>query len=57
MMLNIINILKKKKSKDPPEKEDWKRARAFVKFLKMFYDVTLKFSGSLHITSNIFLKN
>ena len=46
----------KKKSKDPPEKEDWKRARVFVKFLKMFYDVTLKFSGSLHITSNIFFK-
>ena len=22
----------------------------------MFYDVTLKFSGSLHVTSNIFFK-
>ena len=28
----------------------------FVKFLKMFYDVTLKFSRSLHVTSNIFFK-
>ena len=28
----------------------------FVKFLKMFYDITLKFSGSLHVTSNIFFK-
>ena len=28
----------------------------FVKFLKMFYDVTLKFSGSLPVTSNIFFK-
>ena len=28
-----------------------------VKFLKMFYDVTLKFLGSLHVTSNFFLKN
>ena len=53
MMLNIINILRKK-IKGPLEKEDWNRARAFVKFLKMFYDVTLKFSRSLHVTSNIF---
>ena len=26
----------------------------FVKFLKMIYDVTLKVSGSFHVTSNIF---
>ena len=30
----------------------------FVKFLKMFYDITLKFSESLHVTSKfVFLKN
>ena len=46
----------KKKINGPPEKEDWNRARVFVKFLKMFYDVTLKFSRSLHVTSNIFFK-
>ena len=28
----------------------------FIKFLKMFYDVTLNFLGSLHVTSNIFFK-
>ena len=28
----------------------------FVKFLNIFYDVTLKFSGSLHVTLNIFFK-
>ena len=39
----------KEKIKGPPEKEDWNRARVFVKFLKMFYDVTLNFSGSLHV--------
>ena len=33
------------------KREDWNRARVFVKFLKMFYNVTLKFSGSLHVTS------
>ena len=54
MMLNIRNILREKNFKGPPEKEDWNRARVFVKFLKMFYDVTLKFLGSLHVTSNFF---
>ena len=44
----------KEKIKDPLEKEGWNRVRVFVKFLKMFYDVTLKFSGSLHVTSNFF---
>ena len=49
----------KEKIKGPPEKEEWSRLRVFVKFLKMFYDVTLKFSESLYVTSNIFffLKN
>ena len=28
----------------------------FVKFLKMFYDLTLKFLRSLHVTTNIFFK-
>ena len=46
----------KEKIKGPPEKEDWNTTRVFVKFLKMFYNVTLKFSGSLHITPNIFFK-
>ena len=47
----------KEKIKGPPEKEDGNRARVFVIFLNMFYDVTLKFSGSLHVTSkNFFFK-
>ena len=46
----------KDKIKGPPKKEDWNRARVFVKFLKMFYDVNLKFSGYLHVTSNFFFK-
>ena len=44
----------KEKIKGPLEKEDWNRARVFVKFLKMFYDITLKFSESLHVTSIFF---
>jgi len=34
--------------------EDWENARTLLKFLKIFYMVTLKFSGSLHVTSNSF---
>ncbi|KAI4297605.1 hypothetical protein L6164_037489 [Bauhinia variegata] len=38
----------------PPSLDDWKRARVFTKFLKIFYDATLSFSSSLHVTSNVF---
>ncbi|KAI4305058.1 hypothetical protein L6164_028448 [Bauhinia variegata] len=31
---------------------DWDNARAFVQFLKLFYEITLALSGSLHVTSN-----
>lgn len=34
-----------------PTSSDWENARVFVKFLKFFYDATLKFSGSLVVTS------
>ncbi|KAL0303301.1 UNVERIFIED_CONTAM: putative AC transposase [Sesamum radiatum] len=35
---------------------DWINVRNFVKFLKIFYNVTLKFSGSSYITSNAFFR-
>lgn len=38
----------------PPSEFDWMNARTFLKFLKMFYDVTLKYPGSLYVTNNIF---
>ncbi|WCJ38060.1 hypothetical protein M5689_019139 [Euphorbia peplus] len=38
----------------PPNVDDWKNARCFIKFLKLFYNATLKFSGSLFVTSNTF---
>ena len=34
--------------------EDWNKCRLFVRFLKLFYDATLRFSGSKHITYNAF---
>ncbi|XP_060672818.1 zinc finger BED domain-containing protein RICESLEEPER 2-like [Ziziphus jujuba] len=38
----------------PPNFVDWNNALIFVKFLKSFYDVTLKFSSSLHVISNAY---
>jgi hypothetical protein len=35
-----------------PKAEDWDNARVFVKFLKIFSDVTEKVSGSLYVTSS-----
>lgn len=36
-----------------PTKEDWANARMLHRFLKVFYNVTLKISGSLYTTSNL----
>ncbi|KAL5542925.1 hypothetical protein UlMin_010635 [Ulmus minor] len=38
----------------PPTSIDWENAKVFVKFLQTFYDVTLKFSVTLSVTSNIY---
>ena len=43
-----------KKILGPPDFEDWDNVKVFVKFLKFFYEVTLRFSGSLYVTSNVF---
>lgn len=43
-----------KKMIGPPSSNDWESATVFVKFLSTFYEVTLKFSGTLHQTSNNF---
>uniref|UniRef100_A0A803Q669 BED-type domain-containing protein n=1 Tax=Cannabis sativa TaxID=3483 RepID=A0A803Q669_CANSA len=40
----------------PPEASDWSNAEVFVNFLKSFYEFTLKFSGSLYVTSNLFFQ-
>ena len=36
-----------KRKMGPPRFNDWETSRVFVKFLKKFYDATLKFSASL----------
>ena len=38
----------------PTDFEDWDNVKVFVKFLKLFYEVTLRFSSSLYVTSNVF---
>ncbi|KAL5743686.1 hypothetical protein ACOSP7_026545 [Xanthoceras sorbifolium] len=38
----------------PPKEDDWSKAKVFVKFLHVFYDITVKFSSSLSVTSNLF---
>lgn len=37
----------------PPTNLDWKNARAFSQFQKIYYDVILELSGSLYVTSNL----
>ncbi|KAI3879842.1 hypothetical protein MKX03_000461 [Papaver bracteatum] len=40
-----------------PYMEDWANARSFGKFLKVFYDLTVKFSYCTRVTSHEFLFN
>ncbi|XP_025681395.1 zinc finger BED domain-containing protein RICESLEEPER 1-like [Arachis hypogaea] len=41
-----------KKKIGPPTPLDWQHARLFIDFLRIFYEITLSFSSSLHVTSN-----
>jgi hypothetical protein len=41
-----------KKPKGSPRSLDWENARLLCKFLRLFYEATLRFSGSLIVTSN-----
>ncbi|TXG67287.1 hypothetical protein EZV62_008562 [Acer yangbiense] len=46
-----------KKRTGPPLLDDWENAKVFIRFLSTFYDITLDFSASLHVTSNIYFKS
>ena len=39
----------------PPIEYDWNRIEAFLPFLKIFYETTLKLSGCLYVTSNTYV--
>ena len=44
----------KRKVLGPSMMDDWNNTKVFVQFLRTFYEVTLKFSSSQHVTSNTF---
>ncbi|KAK4285030.1 hypothetical protein QN277_001781 [Acacia crassicarpa] len=50
---DYVNNFLENKLIGPPDALDWKYAKDFVIFLKVLYNITLQFSGSLHVTSNI----
>ncbi|KAL5815936.1 hypothetical protein ACOSQ3_024314 [Xanthoceras sorbifolium] len=39
----------------PPGSVHWDNAKVFIHFLETFYDITLDFSASLHVTSNAYV--
>jgi hypothetical protein len=43
-----------KKGLGLPNDDDWANVRHFIKFLKVFYDVTVQISASLYSTNNIY---
>ncbi|XP_029130253.1 zinc finger BED domain-containing protein RICESLEEPER 2, partial [Cajanus cajan] len=43
------------KVKGVPSYADWEFVRAILPFLKLFYDATLRMSGSIYVTSNIYM--
>ncbi|XP_059431483.1 zinc finger BED domain-containing protein RICESLEEPER 2-like [Corylus avellana] len=40
----------------PPTCADWSRIKIFLKFLKLFYDATIRILGSLYCTSNMYFQ-
>ena len=44
---------KDKERMRPPIAEDWENSKAFVHFLKNFYDATLELSASKTLTSHL----
>ncbi|KAF7119892.1 hypothetical protein RHSIM_Rhsim13G0135600 [Rhododendron simsii] len=61
-MGRIIEIKKRKKRKGrgwkeiigPQTSSDWEKIKLYVKFLRVFYLATLKFSGSLYVSCSVF---
>ncbi|XP_024195572.1 zinc finger BED domain-containing protein RICESLEEPER 1-like [Rosa chinensis] len=47
---NLVPSKNKRNRVGPSEVGDWEKAEVFVEFLKVFYDVTLRVSTSLHPT-------
>ena len=54
--MGIINFIfvKRMRMGKSPNYLDWENVKTFVKFLSIFYKATLRFSGSLFVTSNTY---
>ncbi|XP_062086406.1 zinc finger BED domain-containing protein RICESLEEPER 2-like [Humulus lupulus] len=52
---NYTKYFDEERMDGPPTNLDWEKAVVFVDFLRRFYDLTNRFSGSLYVTSNLFL--
>jgi len=52
---DITCIRELEKSGGVPNKEDWKKISTFLPFLNIFYDATLKLSGSRYMTGNCYV--
>ncbi|VVA32625.1 PREDICTED: zinc finger BED domain-containing [Prunus dulcis] len=46
------DVEKRKKRVGPPTSNDWDCAKVLIEFLKLYYEATLKFSGSKVVTSH-----
>ncbi|XP_062075137.1 zinc finger BED domain-containing protein RICESLEEPER 2-like [Humulus lupulus] len=53
--VNYTKYFDEERMDGPPTNLDWEKAVVFVNFLRRFYDLTNQFSGSLYVTSNLFL--
>jgi hypothetical protein len=45
-----------KKVLGPPNYEDWSCIKIFLKFSRLFYEATMRLSGSLYVTCNIYIQ-
>ena len=52
---DVACIKELEKSGGVPTEEDWKKTGTFLPFLKIFYDATLKLSGSHYVTGSSYV--
>ena len=49
-----MELLKDDEADKPPDSDDWKQVKHLLVFLEVFYNVTLRLSGTSYVTSNLF---
>ncbi|KAL8459690.1 hypothetical protein ACS0TY_036982 [Phlomoides rotata] len=55
-MTDVLSDGTLKKIDGTPRKEDWEKTRKMTTFLRVFYELTLRISGSKYVTSNLFFR-